>query len=431
MKRALATVIGAALVCAVAYLSWLNPTRVDFYLSPARTVHDAPLAALLLVAFSGGALLVLLGVMVQAGRRALATWRRRRQERRVERIEDWEERGEQLVWSGDTQRGRALLDKAWRRRPESAHAVLALAESYRDTGELQRARQLLTEAANQHHTNPEVLLALAEIHRMSGAPATCTETLERLRALHPHAPRALRALRDGYVDGGRWRDAASLQESLLSELRDPDHAARERELLTLLRYQSAMALADLGARAQALEALADSRAVAVPILVSLGDTYVATGRHAEASVLWERTLRSSPRTVFVERLACMASEPHHRERLRSVLRKLRNDQVNGDNARLLMARIALLDGDAGGAAHELESLHAPEGAPPIVHRLWADVHSRRGHQERAVTAYARADGAAWRYQCRVCQHTAADWTGYCPQCRSWDSYRSEVEIGVD
>ena len=32
MKRALAIIVGVAMVCLVTYLSWLNPTRVDFHL---------------------------------------------------------------------------------------------------------------------------------------------------------------------------------------------------------------------------------------------------------------------------------------------------------------------------------------------------------------------------------------------------------------
>src|SRR5437870_2277913 len=117
MRRALTILVGVGMVCLVAYLSWLNPTPVDFRLSPSRTVHDAPLAALLVFAFVTGTIPILAVVMIQAGRRAIASWRQDRQQRRIDRIDEWEEHGEQLVWSGDTQRGRTLLHKAWQRRP--------------------------------------------------------------------------------------------------------------------------------------------------------------------------------------------------------------------------------------------------------------------------------------------------------------------------
>jgi tetratricopeptide (TPR) repeat protein len=429
MKRALALIVGVAVVCIVGYLSWLNPAAVTFHLSPTRSV-DAPLAALIIFAFVTGALAVLSVVLIQAGRRAVTAWRTGRQQRRTERIDTWAEQGEQLVWNGDVQQGRALLQKAWRRRPEDARAVLALATSFRETGEAQRARLALEEAARQHHTHPDVLLALADAQRAAGDHAASLEALERLRALHPHAPRVLQALRDRYVETDRWAHAAALQETLLAELRNPDDSERERQYLTVLRHQAAIRLGEAASRVQALEALADRRSVSVPIAVSLGDSLVADGRRDEAWAVWERALRSVPRTVLVERLAGISTEPRHRERLRAVLQKLRPDQVQIDNVRMLSAELHLTDGDAEAAAQQLDAVHDPTNAPGALHALWGDVHRRRGQLELAVTAFSRANGTQRAYHCAGCQRASIQWIAWCPACRRWDSYRSDVEIAA-
>ena len=118
-----------------------------------------------------------------------------------------------------------------------------------------------------------------------------------------------------------------------------------RSCLSALRYQLAIHVEDLPARVQALEALADSRAGNVPLWVSLGDAFVSSDRRDEASVVWERALRTQARTVFVERLASIATENRHRERLRNLLRKLRSDQVRPDMVRLLTAQLLLEDGE--------------------------------------------------------------------------------------
>jgi HemY protein len=429
MKRAIAVIVGVVMVCLVAYLSWLNPTAVEFRFTPARSVR-APLATLIVVAFLFGVVLVLAVVAIEAGRRALAAWRQGRQQRRSERIDDWEERGAQLVWAGDVQQGRSLLQRAWHRRPETAHAVLALARSYRDTGELPRARGLLSEAANHHQTNPDVLLALAEMHRAAGERTAAIEVLERLRALHPHAPRVLRALRDCYVAERRWREAAGLQEALLAELRDAEEAARERECLLGLRYQAAVTLADVPARVRALEALADSRAGSAPIVVSLGDALLAAGHADEASVLWERGLRATPQTVFVERLAALATEERHRDRLRTLLRKLRTDGVLADNVRLLTAQLYLADGRADDAAREIEAIQHPESAPALLAQLQAQIYRQRGQTEEALAAFSRAAARQPAYHCCACGRVAEEWVGCCPQCGRVDSYRAAVEIGA-
>jgi uncharacterized protein HemY len=429
MKRVLAIVVGVAMVCLVAYLSWLNPAAVEFRFAPARSIQ-APLGVLMILAFVVGVLLVLTTVMIQAGRRAFATWRQGRQQRRVERLDDWEARGQDLIWNGEHQQGRSLLQKAWQRRPQNAHALLALARSFRDTGELDRARQLLHEAASEHGLNPDVLLALAEAHGTVGDRAAALAVLERLRALRPESPRVLRALRDAYADAERWADAAAAQEAVLKQVRDPDQGARERTTLTALRYQAAIHLGDAASRVEALEALADSRGGSVPIWVSLGDALLANGRPDEASVVWERALRTQPRTIFVERLASIATEERHRERLRGLLRKLRADQIRPDLVRLLSAQLYLKDGDAEQAARELEALQNPASGPPMLHPLWAEVYRRRGQLEQAVVAYASSQGAQLGYRCNNCGRAAPAWQGYCLYCGRWDSYRCEAELSM-
>ena len=429
MKRALALIVGVAVVCGIGYLSWLNPAAVTFYISPARRI-EAPLAALIIFAFVAGALAVLAVVLIQAGRRAVAAWRTGRQQRRTERIENWTAQGEQLLWQGDVQQGRALLQKAWRRRPEDARAVLALAASFRETGEHQRARMALEEATREHHTHPEVLLALADAQRAAGEHGASLDALERLRALHPRAPRVLRALRDRYVEMERWAHAAAVQETLLGELRNPEDGERERHYLTVLRHQAAITLPDVASRVRALEALADRRGVSVPVAVSLGQGLVDDGRRDEAWAVWERALRSVPRTVLVERLASIATEPHHRERLRSVLQKLHPDQVRADNVRLLSAELHLADGNTEAAAQELDATADPANAPSLLHILWGTVHRRRGQLELAVAAFARSDGKARTHRCTACHRAASEWLAWCPACRSWDTYRSDVEIGT-
>jgi uncharacterized protein HemY len=427
MKRVLAVLAGIAIVCAVAYLVSLNETRVDFHYAPAQHLAQVHLVTLLVFAFTAGVLLVLLGVVLQAGRRSLIAWGDNRRSRRHTRLDNWLEEGVRRLWEGDHQRGRTLLHRTWRRRPDDPQAVIRLAASYADTGELQRAVELLTAAAERHRTHPELLFALAETQRISGDSAAYVSTLERLRALHPRAVRLARTLRDAYVESGRWQEAGDLQELLVAEVRNGEAAKQERETLTMLRYEAALTLSDPEARLRALERLADGRSVPVPLSVSLGDALLAVGRRDEASILWERTLRNTPRTALVERLAAMASEPGHRERLRALLSKLRPDLVDADHVRVSTAQLHLADGDADAAARVLDTLRKPMDEP-LVHLLWAEIHRRRGHLEQAVAAYAQASRSGAAHRCAHCGRIASQWIAHCPQCGSWDSYRSTIEI---
>jgi tetratricopeptide (TPR) repeat protein len=427
MKRALAILLGVAFICLVTYVSLLNPAPADFHFTDARSIQW-PLGGLIAAAFILGGVLVMAAVTVEASRRAILSWRAERRRRRNRRIDEWEERGEELIWHGDPQRGRTLLQKAYQRRPDDARTVLALAASYRDTGELHRARGVLFDATAQQHTNPELLFALAQTHRVAGERGPYLEVLERLRALHPRAPRVLRALRDAYTESHRWEEAAALQEALIAELRDQQSATREREHLLHLRYQAALSGSPPAAQVTALEALADRRAV--PMLVSLGDALAACGRNDEASAVWERGLRQTPRTVYIERLVRLASEERHRDRIRALLRKLRPGDVDGGNVRLLLADLYCADGHVDAAARELQELPVRAEPPALAHRLWGEIHRRLNEIDKAVAAFAAVTGPVWGYTCKGCGWNSTQWTGYCPHCGAWDASRSTVEIGL-
>lgn len=425
MKKAI--VLSLLLVAVVLYLVFLNQETTTIWLWPNRPLVLVT-GVVLAGAFVAGVLLTSAAVGLHAGGRALRTWRLGRRQRRSTQLNEWQEAGQQLIWSGELTRGRALLQKVWQRRTDDPRPALLLAESYRDTGELHRARGILVDAAVLHHADPEVLFALAEVHRQSGEFAPCIEVLERLRALYPRSPRALAALRDAYAAAGRWAQAASVQESLIPLLPDPVVGQREQERLAAFRYQAATHLTDPQARLQELENLAGGRQVPVPVYVALGDELAAAQRVADASAIWERGLRTQPRSVFVQRLLRIATDTAHRDRIRSLLRKLRADSVNADALRLWTAETHLADGNAEAAAAELQAVGLPAAFAPDYDRLWAGVHRLRGQLDQALHAYQRACEEQPHFQCTACERVSPDWLGMCPRCQAWDSYRNRVEI---
>ncbi|MCX8072915.1 MAG: tetratricopeptide repeat protein [Candidatus Binatia bacterium] len=424
MRRAV--VVSLLLVALLLYLVFLNNETTTFRLAP-DIVMQWNTGALVGGAFAAGVLLAFVVGSIQSGLRAWSAWRSGRRERRALRVDEWEESGAKFLWGGEIARARALLHKAWQRRPEDPHAALLLANSFRATGELHRARGVLHDAAAQYHTHPEVLMTLAEVHRELGELGPRIEVLERLRALYPRSPQALRALRDAYIDAERWGPAAQVQETLIPVLPDPEVVAREQELLLSLRYQTAIHLSDPQERVLALENLASSRRAPVPVYVALGDELAAAHRLADASAAWERGLKQHARSVFVHRLLRIASEPKHRDRLRTLLRKLR-DGVDADAVRIWLAETFVADQDAENAARELEAIEVPATVVPDIDRLWGEVHRLRGQFDQSIHAYARACREQPLYHCQKCEHVSADWIGVCPKCHGWDTLRARIEI---
>ncbi|HUI27450.1 MAG TPA: tetratricopeptide repeat protein [Candidatus Kryptonia bacterium] len=433
MKRGLAIVAGGALLCAVPYLAWLNPTGVDVRLAPHYTIPSMQLGVVLVVAFLAGVSVILFGLLFQTfGRWLREQWSGRRS-RRDARGDAMEHRGRALLWAGDGEQGRALLLRAWRRDRSRRRAVLSVVASYLDDGDNDAAERVLLDAVDQHRTDGDLLLALSEVCARRGDQRRAIQTLEQLRALHPHAPRVLIPLRDRYAAVRRWREAADVQSIYLRTLNQSPVIARERDRLVGLEYEAALTTADPSERAQALTVLVDAHPAFVPALVSLGDALISANRGSEAIAAWDRALRHTPRSVLVDCLLRQDSQPAARQHWRQTLRKLRAPSVHPDALQLWLTRLQLLDGQPGEALKQIDAVTESLRATPFAHQLRAEALRQLGRVDQAATEYAAAivDGPVAPYVCRRCGQSAAKWTGRCPQCGEWDSYRAAVEIATD
>ena len=206
MKRALALIVGVAMVCIVAYLSWLNPTAVTFHFAPTRSI-EAPLAALIVFAFVVGALAVLTVVLIQAGRRAVVSVARRAGGNGGPSAST-PGRSMASSWCG-----RAMCSKAARcctRHGGGGPKTPARCSHWRRRcvkPARYSARAWLSK--RRHGTTTRIPTSCSPWPRRSGPPATTSPPSKHsngLRALHPRAPRVLRrCCATRYVEAQRWR----------------------------------------------------------------------------------------------------------------------------------------------------------------------------------------------------------------------------------
>ncbi|MDX2167322.1 MAG: tetratricopeptide repeat protein [Deltaproteobacteria bacterium] len=424
MKRGLIAVGGVALVAALALVVALNPGEVEFHPTHLHSFRPM-LGVLLILTFLLGGVVVLLGGSLRQLSSMIVSWRQRRGARAAAQAGAWHEAGEAAAWSGELERSRALLRKAWRRQAGNSAAALALASSYMDTGEYGAAHEVLSAALEEDANDPDLRYALGEALRRRGDSSEAIRMLESVRVRFPRAPRVLISLRELYRDSERWREAADVQAAYLESFTGAAGAG-ERQRLIELRYQAAQALPDPHERLTALDAVVRSDRDFLPAIVSLGDALVEVGRVDEARKVWEKGFRNHPRLVLVERLLAHASSPREQERTVALLGR---GDLSGDGARLVKVHASLRQGQLERAERELQAIGRQDA--PSVQRAWAELHHQRGDHAAAWSAVTRAADALGTaeadHRCTSCGRFSEAWTGYCAGCGRWDTYRAAVE----
>src|SRR5512140_327310 len=98
-----------------AYLFMHNGHSVELRLAE-NWMIQAPLAAQLMGAFLIGAIGVFGVIGLRDSARALSRWRQRRSRQRDERVEALLSEGRRLLWRGEPERARTILQRAWKAR---------------------------------------------------------------------------------------------------------------------------------------------------------------------------------------------------------------------------------------------------------------------------------------------------------------------------
>lgn len=425
MRLAGFVLLFVALLCGSAYLFIHNGHSVELRLAENWMVQ-APLAAQLMGAFLFGATGVFAIIGIRDSGRAFGRWRRGRVLKKDEHVGALLAEGRRLLWRGEPERGRAILQRAWKAR-QTREGLLSLVQASLAADNAREAKHAIESAHEPLADDPEVLCTLADVCRQLGDHSGAISALERARARHPRAQRILLGLRDLYLDSERWSDAAAAQAAWLA-LHPRVTAPSEHTLLAGTRYEAALNVPGPAARLQALEDVYAQAPRFVPAAVSIGDELVAAGKREEALRRWEGILRHQPRAVLVERIRAHAESQADRDRLRNLLRKLRAEHVDDDSIHYYVALLWLDDARSDDAQREIDALSRRFTSSPAYHLLRARAGESSGALDEAVKEYRASTEGVIAHTCNVCQRAEAAWRGRCPRCHHWDTFRAPVEL---
>jgi tetratricopeptide (TPR) repeat protein len=424
--------LAALLTVAAGYLILLNSTPVTVQHFPGHSI-TAPLAAVILVAFAAGGVLVGLIASMRALTRGWRGWKVRRHARRQARHAAATARAQDLAWKGDYAQARAEILRAEGDVPAEMPRLVLLAETHLHDGDAATARRVLEQGIVQLGPDPRLLDLLAEAAERTGDLRAAAGAIERARQALPDSPRLARHLRDVYVAAGRWTEALAVQSHLLLGIRSPEALADERATLRGLRYQAALAEAEPRRAVRLLAARAREQPDFLPAWVSAGDVLVAHGRRTAARRLWERGARHRPATVLLERIAQLNQGDEKPERTLRLCRRLARRHPDSIGLALFTAGVHVQRGALDEAAAVLDQLPAGAADRPLVHALWGEVHRRRGNPDLAVEKLAsacRPDRVTAPFRCGDCRRPAATWKARCDGCGRWGTLASEADTAA-
>jgi len=408
------------------YISVLNDQRVPFHLSP---THQAELAVyqLILLAFSFGAAMVILGTMVNDVTSASRNWRERREKNRRKAARERVEKAADLVQRGMHGEAVKELSRSLSVNPEDREALEMLASAHEELGNHLDAVKALSQVKQLAPSDISVYFRLAALYRKMNDPEAALTALKAVEATEGENPRAWEGIRDIHMSRGEMVPAYAEQKKLMRH-RGKDASPQDHALFTALRYEKAMARLAQGKADDAERRLWDL----IKEEPSFCASYIALSEHLRSRNLNDSTevlldgFRTTRNPVFLIKLEDLNIESERPQAMIRIYSRLQQEFPSDYDVNLFMGkfflRLEMID-------EGLEQLLKAESLEPdreSLHVLLAEGFRRRNRFESACQHYQRAFGYKRRYlipfRCSSCGSSTIKWTPRCPECGAWNAY---------
>ena len=414
------------ILVAFSYISMLNGHRVPFYLSSTLQA-DLATYQLVLLSFSFGAAMVILGTMINDVTTASRSWRERRERHRRKTARDRAVKAAELVQRGMLPEAAAELTRSLSVNPEDREALELLASAHEEMGSRLEAVKALTKMKQIDPSDLSVYFRLARLYRKMNDSEAALAALKAVEATEGENPRAWGELRDLHIARGEMVSAYAEQKKLMKRL-GKDASPADHELFTALRYEKALVRLESGKADDAERRLRDivkEEPAFCPAYIALSD-YMRSRDAGEATEILIQGFRAARNPVFLIKLEDLCIETERPQSMIRIYSHLQQEFPSDYDVNLFMGKFFLRLEMIDEGMEQLLKAETLEPDRESLHILLAEAFRRRSRFESACQHYQRAYGYKRRYlipfRCVSCGSSTIKWAPRCPDCGGWNGY---------
>ncbi|MCL2103295.1 MAG: hypothetical protein FWH25_04590 [Syntrophorhabdaceae bacterium] len=407
------------------YISLLNDHRVPFYLS---STFQADLATyqLVILSFSLGAAMVILGTMVNDITIASKTWRERRERHRKKTARNRMMKAAELVQRGILPEAVDELTRSLSANPENTEALELLASAHEEMGNHLEAVKALTKMKQVDPSILSVYFRLAALYRKMNDQEAALSVLKAVEATEGENPRAWKELRDIHITRGDMVPAYAEHKKLMRH-KGKDATSEETALFTALRYEKAIARLNSNAddAERRLRDIMKNEPDFSPAYLTLSE-YLRDNDIKEATEILIQGFRATRNPVFLIRLEDLCIETERPQSMIRIYSNLQQEFPSDYDVNLFMGKFLLRLEMIDEGMEQLLKAETLEPDRESLNILLAEAFRRRSQFESACKHYQRSHTYKRRYlipfKCGICGSSTIKWTHRCPDCGGWNSY---------
>ncbi len=398
---------------------------------PFSGTYSVPKIGLILFSVISGVFLMLILVALRDTKRYIDNYSHVKRQKKEEWLEGLYSKAINQILANNREGAREILETILGQAPEHTDALLRMGDIYSFSGQHEKAAEHYKRAlASSDGKSMEALLLLEQemeaLSRWDSALGYAEQILEQ----DPDNLSAFERKRSILEKMERWADLVEVQRAILKLEHLPERKAEEARL-SGYRYEHAKQLLeanDLERSGKLFRMVLKYEKEFIPSYLGAAEVLLGQGEDEQAVEFLERGYAQTCSVILLARLEDLLINKGEPERIIKLYQNALNGNPGDSLMKFLMAklyyRLEMID-DA------LESLKGLESAEnyPSVSSLMGELYMRRERYEKAARAFKKASEmqpSRLFYSCSSCGHLSAEWSGRCPGCGKWNSYRFDI-----
>lgn len=398
--------------------------------------YQIPKFALILLSSVFGMVAMLVYFAIRDTKNYIDKWQYQKKQKQDIKLQGLYSRALNSILAHNETNARGALEGILAEEPEHIDALLRLGDIYASEEDYQKANSYYQRAKIVNPRHLETLFAIENVLEKTGRWPEALKYLEEILDIDDANLAALYRKRNILEREGRWDELVYLQKSILKHEHNERDKRREHQNLIGYKYEygrNSLENDQLEKAKKAFKTVLRLDKDFIPATLGLAEVMLREGESEESVNLLEKTYELSSSKIVLARLEDLLISLGEPSRLigiyRSSISRNPYDPVIRFFLGKLFYRLEMIDD----AFEILSSIDTGSAQYPELHLLMGNLYMRRGEAENAAGEYRKVidikKSLRLPYCCGSCGTHSEDWSGRCPCCMEWNTYRFNLEGG--
>ncbi len=403
---------------------------------PFDNVYEVPKIALILFSSAAGALAMLIVFAIRDTKKFIDNWQFQKKQKQDMKVQELYSKALNFILAHNEDGAREALEEILAEEPEHIGTLLRLGDIYASEENYRKANSYYQKAKAINPENLETLLAIENVLEKTGRGEDALKCIEDILDIDDANLTAMYRKRNILEKQGRWDDLVYLQKTILKHEHTEKDKKREHENLVGYKYEygrDSLENNRLDKAKKAFKTVLRLDREFVPATIGLAEVMFREGDSEEAINLLEKTYEETSSKIVLARLEDLLISLGEPSRLIGIYKSSIMKDPNDPSTKFFLGKLYYRLEMVDDALETLYGMDTGSVSYPELHRLLGNLYLRRNQCEKAVEELKKGVDARMLQQlpycCSACGFAAADWSGRCPDCRQWGTYRFNL-IGV-